>query len=201
MAMDSPEAVFRESADEAAAGLINPGASSPPVPGGASSATLTAYSREASSSSSVLEASKARSAGGGERKPAAGRGGGVWGRRIGRGRGRAIGWTSSRLLEAGGRSSTRGVVVAGEPVEWGSAGSSAAAKSKDECPSRWSIIEVRGALAGGGGERREVDSSTFCDCPPSRRNDHSYCSEKAPGPPFALSGTITLRSILVGSYR
>ncbi|CAN0444887.1 unnamed protein product [Ascophyllum nodosum] len=76
VAMDSPEAVFRESADEAAAGLINPGASSPPVPGGASSATLTAYSREASSSSSVLEASKARSAGGGERKPAAGRGGG-----------------------------------------------------------------------------------------------------------------------------
>ena len=102
--------------------------------------------------------------GGGRREEASSwKRGGVWGRRIGRGRGRAIGWTSSRLLEAGGRSSTRGVVVAGEPVEWGSAGSSAAAKSKDECPSRWSIIEVRG----GGGERREVETSTFCDCPPS----------------------------------
>lgn len=151
VAMDSPDAEFRNSAEEAA---FDPGTSLS-FPGGPydvlpSSSTPSMNSREFSSSSAM--AGQRASGRVQDGKPG---GGGVWGRRLGRGRARAIAWNSSRTSETQDMAHGDGVgVVLGEPLEWrnSSVNLTSGAKKKDECPSRRSIIEVRhfGGFAGGG---------------------------------------------------
>eukprot|EP00903_Cladosiphon_okamuranus_P007783 g7532.t1 len=144
VAMDSPEAIFRREAPPLAlgtgAGDVS-GLASPTTPSATTSSPLL---RDSSSSLASFEAGGGGGAGGGGsgvRRNGEALGGGVWGRRLGKGRtARAIGWSSGAAsaapLDTGGAAGQGG-------GRWRRVGMGAvAAAAENSCPSRWSIVEA-----------------------------------------------------------
>lgn len=125
IAMDSPDATFPETGD---------GTIPPPV------------SNASAVPSSLRKSSSTVPRGRGAGDEMEGRGG-VWGKRIGKGRARAIGWAGAPVVAASGMAAGAGDGGVGAGMEaWtesGGAGGSAEVV-ENVCPSRKTIIEVRG---------------------------------------------------------
>lgn len=122
IAMDSPDAVFRETGDVAV-----------PSPKSPASAVPTSFRQSA----------KVPGGGGVESGNDAVEGrGGVWGKRIGKGRARAIGWAGASATAASGAGAEGGGVGAEGWTERGGGGSSAEV-AENVCPSRRTIVEVK----------------------------------------------------------
>ena len=138
IAMDSPDATFPETGD---------GTIPPPV------------SNASAVPSSLRKSSSTVPRGRGAGDEMEGRGG-VWGKRIGKGRARAIGWAGAPVVAASGMAAGAGDGGVGAGMEaWtesGGAGGSAEVV-ENVCPSRKTIIEVRGLY-------RQTTPSVPCVC-------------------------------------
>lgn len=157
VAMDSPEAIFRGTGGETSPSPVSPGSPATAAAaaiGGSFGASGTPqqsrgqpYSRGSSSSAAGGGAGGGRdgprAAGGSSERKALG--GGVWGRRLGRGRARA-----AVVGEVGGGGGGGGGEARGGGGEWQTAGAGwrvvGGADVEDVCPSRSAIIEVRAPI-------------------------------------------------------
>lgn len=122
IAMDSPDAVFRET-----------GGSTIPSPISPASAVPTSFRQSA-----TVPRGRGREAGD---DMAEGRGG-VWGKRIGKGRARAIGWAGAPAPAASG-AGAEGGGVGGEGWTESRVGGKSAEVIENVCPSRRTIVEVK----------------------------------------------------------
>lgn len=136
IAMDSPDAVFRETGDVAVPPPISP-ASAVPTSFRQSAKVPRGRGRGRESGDDTVE----------------GRGG-VWGKRIGKGRARAIGWAGASAT-AGLGAGAEGRGVGAEGWTEGGGGGSSAEVADNVCPSRRTIVEVKRS-----GRQRETPSSS-----------------------------------------